>query len=563
MLKNLKLGKRFVLSFSVILFLFLIVSIAVTYNLNSISKNIVSFYNGPYQNTANVKTIGSLMESIEKSIYKAGCTNDLSFTKQYLQESENDSNHLTAYMNELSTHLFTEEGKEILEQIKVKIEAARPFQEQAGELLKENKSQQGLEIMLTGYTPIAKEAKQLLNKLEINVNENAANTLQKSERTIHFSFVILGLLLLVSMTAVVVICIFITKSITRPIYEIEHASNEILKGNLSTKIEYISKNELGMLAESMQNTINTLKGHIQDISYVLNEMAHGNLNVTLKSDFKGDFNQIQQSIDTILVSFHKVLRQIQQSTEQVADGAGQMSEGAQEIAQGATQQAATIQELASAVQDISIQINHTASNTMEINDKTTEIKNKLNTSNQCMEQLLGAMLDIDEKSSEIQTIIKTIEDISFQTNILAINAAVEAARAGESGKGFSVVAGEVRNLANRSAQAAKDTVELIKSSLDSVKNGMILSQKTALVLKEAVEEEEEISETIEKVSKASNEQANSVNQLKTGIEQISAVVQTNSATAEQSAATSEQLNSQAELLKIAVEKFQLSKEKTD
>ena len=230
------------------------------------------------------------------------------------------------------------------------------------------------------------------------------------------------------------------------------------------------------------------------------------------------------------------------------------------MSQGATEQASSIQELAASITEISNQVNQNAENAENASKKATNVGDQIISSNEHMQEMTSAMKEISEKSSQIGKIIKTIEDIAFQTNILALNAAVEAARAGEAGKGFAVVADEVRSLASKSAEASKDTSLLIEGSIQAVNKGTEIADITASQLLEVVSGAKDIVTTIDNIANASKQQANSVRQVTVGVDQISSVVQTNSATAEESAAASEELSGQAQILKELVNRFRL---KTD
>ncbi|MEG2924775.1 MAG: methyl-accepting chemotaxis protein, partial [Oscillospiraceae bacterium] len=253
------------------------------------------------------------------------------------------------------------------------------------------------------------------------------------------------------------------------------------------------------------------------------------------------------------------LNTITQSSDQVSGGAEQISNGAQCLAQGATEQASGVQELSSTINELSSQVRQTADNFREINKIMSVTYVEVTNGSQKMEDMTAAMDEIIVFSKNIRNIIKTIDDITFQTNILALNAAVEAARAGHAGKGFAVVADEVRNLAQKSADAAKDIADLIENSIKVVNNGAVLTQESVAVFKNIVDMSAQITAKVETASEASTNQAISIQQIVLGIEQISSVVQTNSATSEESAAASEELHGQAQLLKELVSKFTLFK----
>lgn len=218
-----------------------------------------------------------------------------------------------------------------------------------------------------------------------------------------------------------------------------------------------------------------------------------------------------------------------------------------------------MEELAESIGEISAQIAANAESAAKASQRAADVGREAAASDTRMQEMLAAMQELRECSREIGNIVKTIEDIAFQTNILALNAAVEAARAGESGRGFAVVAGEVRNLANKSAEASRNTTVLIESSLRAVENGAVLADETAKTLKRVVEGVGGVADAIDKISEASGEQAHSAEQVSQGIEQISGVVQVNSGTAEESAAASEELSAQAQILKELIGKFSIKK----
>jgi methyl-accepting chemotaxis protein len=336
-----------------------------------------------------------------------------------------------------------------------------------------------------------------------------------------------------------------------------NAAQRMAQGDLSVEVSVHSKDEIGQLSAAFSETIVQIKAYITEIQETLAKMSNGELNVCTALDYKGDFTALKDSINCIASSLNDAFTQIQQASGQVATGSKQVSDGAQTLSQGATEQASSVQELSASISEISSHVKDNAEHAADALENVNHVSLEIEASNRHMGEMVAAMSQIQESSGEIGKIIKTIEDIAFQTNILALNAAVEAARAGAAGKGFAVVADEVRNLASKSAKAAKNTTALIDNSIKQIESGTQIADETAKSLLQVVGSAQTVHETIKKIAQVSRRQSEAIDQVKLGVEQISGVVQTNTATAEESAVASKLLSEQAHTLNNLVSKFKL------
>ena len=380
------------------------------------------------------------------------------------------------------------------------------------------------------------------------------------------SLISLGVIIAVMAVATVLVlgtAFKLVKGIMEPTEEVRKALMGFSEGNLEIPVNYESKNELGDMCNALRSSQDTLSTVIEDICYVLGEMANGNFDVRSRATDKyvGALSAVLESMRKINSNLSDTLAQIDMSAEQVSSGSEQVSTGAQALAQGATEQASAVQELSATITEISDNAKKNAENGEMAMRQSQEAGSLVSESSKYMEEMVEAMGNISQSSQEIGRIISTIENIAFQTNILALNAAVEAARAGSAGKGFAVVADEVRNLATKSDQAAKATKELIDHSIESVQGGNEIVKKVSEALSKTVEASNLSMNSLQEITKAVEAEAESIAQVTEGIDQISAVVQTNSATSEESAAASEELSSQASLMKNLMMKFTLRSDK--
>lgn len=304
-------------------------------------------------------------------------------------------------------------------------------------------------------------------------------------------------------------------------------------------------------------TGSSIKKPINELLLASEKIAGGDLRVDINTNGKDEVGQLARAFSTMADNVNEVMSEINVSSDQVSTGSVQVAQSSQELSQGSTEQASSVEQITSSVQELSAQTIQNADNANEAREIAEKAQSDAEAGNEKMKEMLSSMNEINESSEKISKIIKVIDEIAFQTNILALNAAVEAARAGQHGKGFAVVAEEVRNLAARSANAAKETTEMIESSIYKTERGTEMAEETAKALDEIIEEVEKVGKYVAEIAEASNEQATGIEQVNEAIVQVSEVVQNNSATSQEVAAASEELSSQAELLKKSVLRFKL------
>jgi len=368
----------------------------------------------------------------------------------------------------------------------------------------------------------------------------------------------------VSLTAVLLLMLLVIIQtrwiIGRPVKELSLIATRIAEGELDQKIRYRSGDELGILAYDFNRVTERLRDYIDyinEISDTLKEIGKGNLAFELKREYTGEFSKIRSSLEEIAVNLNATMGQLKASSKDVAAGAAQVSESAMNLSQGSTEQSAEVEALAGHIGEVSINVQKIAQSAQQTSSLSREVRKGLLDSNTKMQNLAEVIQRISDKSNEIHKIVKTIDDIAFQTNILALNAAVEAARAGEAGKGFAVVAGEVRTLAGRSANAAKETTDLLGETIHSMEEGVHAADDTVQSMLAAVKLAEKMGVLIDDIADSTNQQASMASDISHGIDQIAIVVQSNVETAESSAAASEELSSQADMLRKMVAGFRL------
>ena len=559
-MKTFSIGRKLLVSYSVILALMCIgfgVGIVNLVNLNSKMK---VFYEGPFVVNESANIINSNFERMQKATYRTIVNTDEDIIKEAKANALDSAATIQDELPVVKKHFLGDQ--QIIETLEDCLTRLTPMREHVLSLASENKNEEAADYMEHNNILVIKEAQKNLDKLIESGNSKGLQLMEELKSQQANAITMLVALGIASLIISIGFCMSISRGISKGIKELEQAALGIASGQFSTtEVTYESGDEMGHLANDMRSMITILSTVIRDETYLLNEMANGNFGISsqAKDSYVGELDSVLSSLNMIIGNLRAALLQISQSAQQVAAGSEQVASGAQIQAQGATEQAASIEALSTAINDISEQVANNVKNAKAVNEQSKAVRADAEGSRRQMQDMLSAMAEIRSSSNLIGQIINTINDIAFQTNILALNAGVEAARAGEHGKGFSVVANEIRQLATKSSEASKSTADLIKKSLDKVTQGDKIADLTANSLLRVANEVESISESIHYITDASVKQELSVRQIMQEINQISDIVQSSSATAEEIAATSEELSYQAQLLSRLASSFKLEK----
>lgn len=553
-MKNLKISQKLIVSFGTILLISIILVVLSITALRSIGSKSHQMFEGPFVAATEGMSVAEKMYNVWGSLNAALVEEDLA---KYADRINASATEVVAGLNKLQEISGSSGGA-----VKDLLDDSGEAQALIGEIigLMEQGNWEEARALLTGdFSEIFTRSSAAAEAIYNEANE-AAEDMNKSvnNTTNNAALFLLALLVLAVLIAVGIMAILI-KGLTRPIYELEKTAQAISTGNIENHVTYESKDELGVLADSFRKTSEVLSAVIQDISYLMNEMAKGNLDIRTKAEnyYVGDFQAILLSIREMNKYLSTTLLRINDASDQVASGSDQVSSGAQGLSQGATEQASAVEELYATLDELSKSAAQNVKVALNAQEDARLTGEQVTLSSQQMEEMVAAMHDISVSSQEIGKIIATIENIAFQTNILALNAAVEAARAGTAGKGFAVVSSEVRSLATQSDQAAKATKELIENSVQAVERGSRIVGEVSQTLSKTLELVMQSGDTIGDIAKAVEREADSISQVTDGIGQISSVVQTNSASSEESAAVSNELFEQVRFLQEQTKKFRL------
>lgn len=561
-MKNLTISKKLVVGFGIVLAAMLVITAASLFSINNLGQDMQQYGNYTLPVTTATWNIRRDLVSAERYLLEAMVDTDAQSMKDDLASADKDTADIQTLLTGLIDNKLDQGLSDKLATFKQDLSDAAAIHKNIVDLLS-NKSTENTakayDLFLSQYSPAFEKASTDIVEINTIVMNEADQQKIQAQNTQRTAWIMLIAAFAIALPITVFIIFAIRKSILNPVKEIENVYAEMAKGNMQVEITYDSRDEMGEMAKSIRRTNALLSSYINDISNKLGQLSSGDMRIAVDLDYIGDFAAIKQAMESTATALNHTLSTINIAAEQVSTGASQVSSGAQALAAGSSEQASSVEELTVSITKIAEQAAENSTNVKTATQYVDQANADVRDGDEHMKHLTEAMSNISASSNQITNITETIEDIAFQTNILALNAAIEAARAGNAGRGFAVVADEVRNLAAKSAEAAKQTAELIQRSAATVAEGSQITAQTALILQNVEKKTSQVNQIINKINLASSDQAIAIDQIKQGLSQVSSVVQTNAATAEENSATSEEMSAQAVTLREEVGKFKLDR----
>lgn len=478
-----------------------------------------------------------------------GDNENIEASKSNISEAKNTVND---YMDEVKGDLKDSATKTLYEKVKTNIDDYFSDVDKCLEYFDAGKIQDARNYLKDNGVKSADKAeeniKKLINEIDKYAQKKQDYVIAQNKKGDYF----VAFIMIIALANAFVAFWFIMTTIRNPLVELAGVAKKVSAGEVDVDITPSKiDNEVGALVDGFQAMVDNLKNQADTLKLI----SDGDMTVSYQPKSENDI--VGNAIVKLIADNNMAFSKIRNAANQITTGSEQIAAASQTLAQGSSEQASAIQEISASITDIANKTKDNAQKAAEVNDIVVHAKSDADESNRCMREMIQAMNEINESSENIQKIIKVIDDIAFNTNILALNATVEAARAGEQGKGFAVVAEEVRNFAGRSAAVSKQTAEMIEDSIAKVKHGSGLVEDTAKALGVISEMIDKINGLSANISDASNEQASATSQIDDALTQVSQVVQTNSATSEECASASEELSGQARGLEIALSRFKL------
>ncbi|HRW23826.1 MAG TPA: methyl-accepting chemotaxis protein [Spirochaetia bacterium] len=608
MLKNLKVGARLALSFGLMIVLIVVIALMSIMRLNELNDAVNILVHDRYVKVAQVNAAIDQVNIIARAL-----RNMILWGRNLDEVRKEDARILEAraktgeIIDALTTAITSEEGKRRLAAMNAKRQVYIATQNRIMELAKVGEPEtdaQATDLLLGDYRTEQSDYIASWESLREFQDALAKDDADKTEATTTQAIVIVIGIAVAAIVIALLLALLITRSIVKPLGDCINAAVKLAKGEMDTEFNIEGKDELSALqremktmtgiieslvdeaamltqaavegrlqtradatkhqgdfrkiVEGVNRTLDLVINPINETIAILKRMAEGDLTATMTGDYKGDFDILKTALNDTLAAINDLLGQVTMAVEQVTAGSQQVSQASQALSQGATEQASSLEEITSSVTEIAGQTRQNTENAVQVNGLAKTARDDAEQGNMQMKDLVSAMTDINTSAEEIRKIVKAIDDISFQINLLALNANVEAARAGKYGKGFAVVAEEVRNLAVRSAGSVQETNKMVNEAISNIAKGNGLVEVTAKQLQSIVTGAAQVASLAEEVATAGKEQSQGLEQISTGLNQIDQVTQANTASAEESASAAEELSSQSQQLKAMLAKFKLA-----
>lgn len=551
-LANMKVKKLITYAFGILLIFFIILGGISVYYTKAIAGQTQILYNRPHTNLVGMWEIKARASGVGTAIVSGA------FDGQALSdELKQDIDGLSERINKIEQNKVDKTAP-VSDNMKAIMDAEELWSAKAGELSDKLDAGRSSDITaedIKEYLTLQEDLTTKLDKIIETASANALNFKNTAAKNADHSILVMTVLFLLAFVFTIAVLRIVIKAIMVPLKHMVEIALEISRGNLNEPVTYSYKTEFGELADCFREMETYLKTVVKDIGVVLDSMGQGNFNVKPQIEYIGDFEPINAAMEDISAKLSEAMHEIGTSADSVSTGVNQLQSGAVNLSSGATDQSAAVEELTATINDISEQVTQNADGAKQASGKVSRVVERIFESNMQMQKVKEAMEEISEKSNEIGNIIKTIDDIANQTNLLSLNASIEAARAGEVGRGFAVVANEVKSLAGQSQDSVKNTTVLVENCLEAIKKGTSLTDEAAEILLNIADDAKEITSVVDEIAQASQNQAEAVQQITLGMEQISDVIQDNSSAADETAASSDSLAELAQGLKNLVDRF--------
>ncbi|MBS5983521.1 MAG: MCP four helix bundle domain-containing protein [Clostridium butyricum] len=562
-IKNLPIKKKLMNSFMVIVVISILTSFISLICLQIINDRYKDAMNNYGFSQGQVGLLGIKVEhsySMVKEIIVVGNTSDVDRIKTIKEDIEKCNEDINLLLQNIDKeNVQNDKEQELINNIKSDIESYEQVKDRIIELGMNNKTAQASELLRGQGNPA-------MDLLTVDISELLSTKIEQCNLLINRLNRLRIIFIMIILATIISSVIFAMKSskylsdvIGNPIIKMSKIAKRICDGDLDVEIQCESNDEIGELAQSFSKMVIAIKSYISEISSILGDISNGNLNCSIEEEYKGNFIEIRKSLENIIISINDIFENIGQATIDVKANSEKAAEMAELLSDGSRNEKDAVRELSVSIDQINKQVNKNADNAIDTSTITNALADNIDNSNIMMNRVIKAMEDIEECSNSITSIMNTINDIAERTNLLALNAAIEAARAGDLGSGFAVVANEVKSLASQSADAARETNNIVNESIKAVNNGKLLVYDTANTLNESLKNIKKTRELSEYITDSSKEQYESIAIVNERINKITETINRTVEVAENSAISSEELKSQSSKLEMMINKFKHSR----